>query len=258
MTVQNTTVISVGYVEPNSPSTSQLGEGTYTLNKRSNVPYVSLVGSLGYRKTISWGEIADVPCRELVTVHNASYHGGDIFINKGDDTNNWPRRISVPVGFRTTSFISDEGPQTLLQTNFPCDTRAAKRAYFNVDARVALESPIEELRVYTRGRRLDGSMQSGNGLFGQVSPFGPGLGYLNGYVYPILSDLNYIPLGQGASESDDTRPHNLLDASDVFINIGNSSLIQVLRWPADAQDSEFFPVPSPNSPYPAAWFVIEY
>lgn len=124
----NRTVISAGYVEPNRASNIQLGDGIYTLNKRSNVPFVSLVGSLGFRKTISWGESAEVPCNELVTVHNASYHGGDIFLNKGGDTNNRPGRITVPVRFVEELVVVTEGENVALKTSFPCDVRAAKRA----------------------------------------------------------------------------------------------------------------------------------
>jgi len=253
----NTTVITAGYVPPNEPSSTQLGEGIYSLNKRSNVPFIQLVGSAGYRKTISWGELCEVPCGQVVTVWNASYHGGDIFINKGPDMCNRPSRISVPVPFEFKQVQTGEGLQTLWSTVFPCDTRAAKRAFLNVDAVTNNpDSNNGNQTVFVRGRRLNGSMQCENSLQYFDPPWGPGVGYLNGLIYPIQTELVYIPLGQGASEGDDTRPHNLLDASDVFFLLGfDNDLTEFFTWPAD---SDIFGFPTGQAPAPGTWYIIEY
>lgn len=257
----NTTVIPCGYVDPNKLSSTQVGPGLYSLNKRSNVPYVGLIGSAGFRKVISWGEVAEVPCGQLVTVSNASFHGGDIFINKGPDMCNRPSRITVPVPFVLGNITTPEGVETAWNSSFPCDTRAAKRAYLNVDATVNLldneglsGSPIT---AFIRGRRLDGSMKTENSLSQFAAPFGPGVGFLSAISIPVAADMNYIPLGQGASFGDDTRPHNMLDAGDVFFLIGGPAtpLSDVMTWPAS---TGVFGFPTGQAAAPGTWYVIEY
>lgn len=254
----NTTVISVGYADPNQATSTQVGAGVYSLNKRSNVPFVQFIGSAGYRKTISWGEICEVPAKEVVTVWNASYHGGDIFINKGPDMCNRPSRISVPVPYQTARYLDPDGIASYINVwrpIFPCDTRAAKRAYLNIDAYVTPVPPSDFI-AFVRGRRLNGSMQCANSLSQFAPPYGPGVGFLNALVYPALQTLSYIPLGQGASPGDDTRPHNLLDAGDVFFDLDENGVIaDWFSWPADSALSGF---PSGAASAPGTWYVIEY
>jgi len=250
----NTTVIPCGYVDPNRASSTQLGPGTYSLNKRSNVPFVGLRGSAGFQKTISWGEIAEVPAGQLISVVNASYHGGDIFVNKGPDMCNRPSRITVPVQFQNVAFEDGEGDNVSWSSVFPCDTRAAKRAYVNIDAvTIGGNTP---LTVFIRGRRLDGSMKTENSLAQFVAPWGPGVGFLSALVLPVASVLLNIPLGLNAPLGDDTRPHTLLDAGDVFVVIGAAGLLtDVMTWPAGADIFEF---PAGQAPAPGCFYTIEY
>jgi hypothetical protein len=257
---QNTTVIPCGYVDPNKLSNTQVGPGFYSLNKRSNVPFVGLIGSAGFRKVISWGEIAEIPCGQLVTISNASFHGGDIFINKGPDMCNRPSRITVPVPFTFGTITTGEGDEKAWNSTFPCDTRAAKRAYLNVDARVNLFNLDGDsgapLTAFIRGRRLDGSMKTENSLAQFAAPFGPGVGFLSAISIPVSTDMSYIPLGQGASFGDDTRPHNLLDAGDIFFLLGiQETLADRITWPAS---SDIFGFPPGQAPAPGTWYVIEY
>jgi len=258
---QNTTVIPCGYVDPNKLSNTQIGPGKYSLNKRSNVPFVGLIGSAGFRKVISWGEVAEVPAGQLVTVSNASYHGGDIFINKGPDMCNRPSRITVPVPFNLGTIQTPEGLETAWNSSFPCDTRAAKRAYLNVDARVNLVDPgggsAAPLTAFIRGRRLDGSMRTENSLVQFSAPFGPGVGFLSAVSIPVSTDMSYIPMGQGAIFGDDTRPHNLLDAGDIFflLGTGGPTLADRITWPAS---SDVFGFPPGQAAEPGTWYVIEY
>lgn len=261
MSALNTAVINAGYVGPNEDSSSKLGEGTYSLNKRSNVPFVSLVGSAGYKKTISWGELVEVPCGQLVTVHNSSYHGGDIYINKGPDICNRPSRITVPVPLQViyTTPFDEEGRRLAVYGGlYPCDTRAAKRAYACIDANV-LPGVAAGLTFFIRGRRLDGSMNCANVLATMAQPFGPGVGFMSAILFPPNTQLSYIPLGQGAIATDDTRPHTLLDAGDVFANLGNVSVPflpgTLLEWPASVNVPGF---PASFSDLPGSWYVIEY
>jgi hypothetical protein len=255
----NTSVIPVGYVGPNFDSATKLGAGTYSLNKRSNVPFISLIGSAGYKKTISWGELVDVPGGQLVTVRNASYHGGDIFVNKGRDICNRPSRITVPVQFKPIFLGTPSGTPpaapALYGADFPCDTRAAKRAYLNIDANLESNSS-----VYVRGRRLDGSMNTENSLGVLNVPFGPGVGFLSGLAYLLGEQMAYIPLGQGAIASDDSRPHNLLDAGDVFFDLGIAEFPFVpeslFNWPA-GNVIDGFPTYA-KTLVPGAWYIVEY
>lgn len=253
----NTTTIPVGFVQPQVPSQTQLGPGVYSLSKRSNVPFVALVGSSGYRKVISWGELVEVPCGQLVTVWNASYHAGDIWINKGRDENNCPARITVPVRFQEVTVDVVEGESNAWTPLYPCDTRSARRAYLCIDARVNPNFPA--LPVFIRGRRLDGSMNTDNSLAEYDPPYGPGVGFLCALSYTGGQALTYIPLGLNASPDDDTRPHNLLDAGDVFILLGDGTdLVTAFDWPASV-GGEFSDVfPESPAPAPGAWYVLEY
>lgn len=259
MSGENTTVISIGYVGPNTASGTQLGPGFYSLNKRSNVPFVGLVGSAGFRKTISWGEICEIPKGQLVTVHNLSYHGGDIFMNKGRDICNRPSRITVPVRYTLLSVATPELTQPLWTADYPCDTRAAKRAYLNVDAYVTdNDANIEGITAFIRGRQLGDSMNCENSLQYFPKPWGPGVGFLSAINYGVNNALTYVPLGQGALQGDDTRPHNLLSAGDVFFlfnGAAGSPLGNFLTWPADR---DVFGYPQQQAPGPGTWYVIEY
>lgn len=251
---QNTTIIRCGYVDPNDASDTRLGPGVYSLNKRSNVPFVGLRGSAGFQKQISWGEVAEVPCGELVTVINNSYHGGDIFISKGPDVNNRPSRITVPVMFQNVGFTEEGGPNVAWASVFPCDTRGAKRAYVNIDAFSVPENPF--LTVFIRGRRLDGSMKTNNSLSQFPAPWGPGVGFLSALQVGPSTVLSNIPLSLNGVMSDDTRPHTLLDAGDVFMVIGPGGILSdVIDWPASKGISEF---PDENVPFPGIWYTIEY
>ncbi len=251
----NTTVIGVGQVGAGEASSAQLGHGVYSLNKRSNVPFIGLVGSSGFRKTVSWGEIAEVPCDELVTVVNQSFHSGDIWLNKGRDPCNRPSRITVPVEYEISQYNAGEGVQDLWRAKYPCDVRGAKRAYLSVDATVL--SDTSGMVTYIRGRRLDGSMETANSLAPLDAPFGPGVGYLSAMTLPVNTALVLIPLGMGAIITDDTRPHVLLDASDVFFLLGptGNPLSDSLGWPLD---SGTFGFPSGRAAAPGAWYTIEY
>lgn len=255
----NTAVIPVGFVGPNLDSATKLGAGTYSLNKRSNVPFVSLVGSAGYKKTITWGELVDVPSGQLVTVHNASYHGGDVFISKGRDMCNRPSRITIPVPYKVfyRGTPSGDPPATnaLFAAEYPCDTRAAKRAYLSIDA-----NAIAQATAFIRGRRLDGSMNTTNSLGVYTPPFGPGVGFMSGLEFIAGSQLSYIPLGQGALGSDDSRPHCLLDAGDVFFDLGIASdpwdPNTLFEWPAGRFYVDGFP--NQKAELPGFWYVVEY
>jgi len=258
---ENSTVIEAGFVLPSQNSETKLGPGLYSMNKRCNVPFVSLVGSAGFRKMFSWGELAEVPVGQIVSIHNASFHGGDIVLNKGGDICNRPSRISVPVEMiMSMTAPGFEGVQPLWTNSYPCDTRGAKRAYLNVDAFVNPISVVSgggPLTAFIRGRRIAGSMNTESSLRAFGPPWGPGVGFLSAIEVPVNTTLNYIPFGQGASFSGtDTRSHNLLDAGDIFFLFPIGAILaDVMTWPAD---SGVFSFPTGKRPAPGTWFVIEY
>lgn len=252
---QNSSVIPIGYVGANDVSKSQLSAGSYSLSRRANVPFVTLVGSAGFSKTLTWGESGVVPKNETVTVKNSSYHGGDIWLNKDVDPCNRPSRISVPVKYQVVQVPGIAPAQYVWQADFPCDVRAAKRAYWNADALVQV-AQVSGIDLYVRGRRLDGSMNTDNYLGFYTAPYGPGVGFLNYHNVPPSTEVSYIPLGQGAPPGDDTRPHMLLDAHDVFMNMGASNTIDdFVLSPASANQ-----LPPPTSPFILyeTFYVIEY
>lgn len=100
----------------------------YSLGVNSTVPYVQLLGSRGGQKLFTWGEQIIVPPREFVTVKNASYHPGDIFIQSGWDPAAKPERVTVPVKLLLDNSNPDEA-FWFLYPEHGVDTRRCRRAY---------------------------------------------------------------------------------------------------------------------------------
>lgn len=257
-------VINAGYVAPGENSALQVNCGLYSLSNRCNVPYVELIGSAGFRKTITWGELAYVPVSQAVTIANASYHGGDIVLNQGNDICNRPARITVPVPFFITETEVDIGnPLNLWASGFPCDTRGARRAYLMIDARARQFANDEPAGVFVRGKRKDnGSHNAVSPITEFEPPFGPGVGYINAHQFLAGEALSYIPLGEGASLGNDSRPHALLDAADAFLSLTRFDevydLSSILTWPADGQTFDFYDIPYGSTDAPGTWYLIEY
>lgn len=246
VTSPNQTQVSCGYVGPNAVSRTQIGNGRYSLAKRSNVPFVELVGAGGFSKVISWGETAEVASKTLVSVKNVSYHGGNIWLNRGNDPDNQPRAITVPV---TCSLATFTGYATqFLITAFPCDTRAAHRAYFTLDARRTAGGATS---LQVRLRQLSATMNTPNTLGAFAAPYGPGTGMLVQYTVTGGTAVIQVPLGFGATWGDDSRPHTLLDASDVFIRT-TVSFAADFTWPI------YTPIAPGVLPIPGAWYTVEY
>jgi len=197
-----------GYIAPNQMGNQQLSSGTYSLSSRSNVPYVTLVGSGGNTKTFSWGEIVTIPDGEACSVKNSSFHGGDIFINAGCDDANRPARITVPVQMENQTF----GETDIIRTSYPADVRMARRAYLVIDA-VTQGLTAPEATII--GKRYDGSHNTDSQLPNLLSE--PGAGYENVLEFVVPEEIGPIPLGQGANYSDDTRPHALLTTAEVYL-----------------------------------------
>lgn len=189
-----------GYVQPSGQSNQRLGCGVYSLSARSNVPFVRIQGRT-VDKTITWGEIAEVPFGELCSVTNASWHGGDIFINGGCDYDNKPARITVPVPFA-------QGVGILVGQwvpGYPADVRTARRAYLCFDA----TSPAADPSIVTvLGQRFDGSHNTSNEIDAALGI--PGAGYIDSHAVPLNTLIGIIPLGHLALLGGDGRPHTLL------------------------------------------------
>lgn len=199
----------IGYVASNQNSNQQISAGTYSLSARSTVPFVALVGSGGYYKTFSWGEIVEVPDGEACTVRNASYHGGDIFLNAGCDYDNRPARITVPVPIENPQVF---GGVTGIGTVFPVDTRLARRAYFV--SGYQWDGPGEGT-VYVIGQQFEGSLQTANEL---QSAGVSGAGYYEIHEIWVSTTLGNVPLGKRAVYGVyDAVPHTLLTCARVLL-----------------------------------------
>ena len=253
----NVATIEVGFAEPRATTQTLLSEGVYSLAARSNVPFVTLVGSAGFRKTFTWGEIAEVPRGQMVTVRNASYHAGDIVINRGADYDNRPARITVPVELEVIDVPLEEGSG--YRTKFPVDARMARRAFLCVDASV-LETAAYDVLFYRRGRRLDGSMKTTNlvalydfnGVFEAMS----GTGYLDYGSLGKGDSLSRLPLGKGSIPGDNASPHFLLDGIDAALltTRGEGGVSEnLIRVP----DFDFGPNLAPDV-IPPCWYLLEY
>lgn len=113
-------------VEPNQQTTLTLSGGKsipyiYSLGINSTVPFIQLIGSAMGQKLFSWNEKIIVPPGQLVTVANASFHPGDIWINSGWDPSVRPTRVTVPVGISVANGV--------IVPNHVLDVRRAHRAF---------------------------------------------------------------------------------------------------------------------------------
>lgn len=197
-----------GYVLPGAKSNLSLAGGKngahYSLSSQCNLPYVTLAGSKGYQKTISWGEVAEVPCGQLVTVINDSAHAGNLIINAGKDPCPLPARITVPV--RIVSTGAEFGTS---QTAYAFDTRRAKRAYLFIVAAGAIVATVVGRSRY--------NMPTVN----TITAPNVGTGYQFAQNYSVaFPQIPPIPLGFLAFQGDDTRPMALLDSALVAFDVG--------------------------------------
>jgi hypothetical protein len=200
---QKITQFYAGYAHPNQSTSLKLSKGYYSLSSRSNVPYVEFAGSNGYTKTISWGEWAEIDCDQLVTIRNASAHGGDIFINSGIEPDPLPSRVTVPVR------ITPSGEFNLGMTPW-VDTRRAVRAYFVINAQGGALITVYGVSITSHAT-----------LNLNTGPGEPGPGYKETHIIPPNVAWPLIPLGYRAMLGDDTRPHSLLDkATLTFAGVG--------------------------------------
>lgn len=98
----------------------------YSLGVNSSVPYIRLIGGQSSQKLFSWNEEIVVPPGQFVTVANASFHPGDIFMQSGVDPSAKPQRVTVPVTLRE---VVVPGEDNYMEPLFPLDTRRARRAF---------------------------------------------------------------------------------------------------------------------------------
>jgi hypothetical protein len=205
----------IGYVGPNQNSSTALSAGSYTLSARSNVPFVSLVGRGGFKKIFTWGETVKVPHKEMCTVRNESFHGGDIYINAGCEETNRPARITVPVPFTNVGGA--------WEPLFPADVRLARRAFLYFDAYVSANPPFSST-ITILGLRTDGSHKTSNEISLITSPFKPGSGYVDARVIPVFTLLEPQPLGHLAGPPGDTTPHALLTTAAAYLTVSHLTL----------------------------------
>ena len=199
---------------PNRLTDLKLPGGTYCLSSRSNIPYIRLIGGSTSQKIFGWNEEIIVPEHELVTVQNASYHGGDIIINSGMDYSAKPSRITVPVGIVDNGV----GADPRFTPEYPLDTRRAQRAFLygfrtpvggaNMDIVVTQQA---ETSSFPQGPT---SLGEGGGVTATLSQT---------VTVPAGTDINGFPLGQGASSDDSV--HALLDSVTFELPAAAQSLI---------------------------------
>ena len=204
---QKINTFGTGFALPGQPTSLRLSAGRYSLSSRSNVPYVRFAGSKGFSKTISWGEWAEIDCDQLVTVENASAHGGDIYINSGVDPDPLPSRITVPIQYGPATEF-DPGSIGWL------DTRRAKRAYFVMRYSGTQATLFRIYGVTTGTHRTENQI---------VAPGEQGPGYIQDHT--VLGNIAWppIPLGYNTLLGDDSRPHTLLDKVRITVFGGPSA-----------------------------------
>jgi hypothetical protein len=192
--IQNFGEFIAAKVAPNTQARNlMLGPGFYSLSVRGNVPFVLLKGASRQQKVFGFGETIAIQEGKTVTVWNASYHTGDIFINGGQDWPTIPARITVPVPL---TFVPD-GTDFIVSAP-PVDTRRARSVWFMSDITT---SPVSVIR---RGKRIQGSHDTGNQGVSSQWVDATAVGFAN---------ANYIPMGFHADTT--TRPMTNLDTVEL-------------------------------------------
>jgi len=221
---------------PNEISNQVITSGAYSLSTLSTCPYVRLIGSTGAQKLFSWNERVEIPNGETARVQNASCHRGDIFINGGYDYSTLPARVTIPVPL---TFV-DAPDFVIITPEYGVDTRRARRAFFTFFQPDVTFPPPGGLAL-VRGKVTNHSYNTGNEIPLIPPPVGPeaGIGFACPAFIPSLTVTPMIPLGYGASFTDSTNPHTLLDCAEVTI-LGFDDHAAWLAFP------------------PTAFYVLEY
>lgn len=189
----------------------------YSLGINSTIPYVKLIGSAMGQKLFSWNERIEVPPGEMVTVANASFHPGDIWINSGWDPAVLPSRVTVPVG------VSVVGAN--IEPDFPIDTRRALRAW--VQGFPASGGP----QVFTTVGIAKLRSHNVNPAF--TYAVNATAEYTTSFTVPPFTSPGLLPLGQKAQPGDPV--HALLDAAsfqwgDVAFTTQSGAVYYVLEY----------------------------
>jgi len=192
--IQNFGEFAAAKVRPGEQANGlNLGPGFYSLSTRGNVPFVQFRGADRQQKTFSWGEVIAVPEGKTVTVFNASYHTGDIFLNGGADWPTIPGRVTVPV----QPTFETEGTNTIITVG-PVDARRARSVW------LMLSVTTNNVPGVRRGVRIKGSHDTGNQ--------GTGSEWVD--AAPVLfANGVYIPMGFRADTT--VRPMTNLDTVEL-------------------------------------------
>jgi hypothetical protein len=222
---------------PYEISNQVITSGAYSLSTLSTCPYVRLIGSTGAQKLFSWNERVEIPDGETARVQNASCHRGDIFINGGSDYTTLPARVTIPVPVTYEEF---DVAVVLIKPDLGVDTRRARRAFFTFLQPDTTAVQPEGVAII-RGKVTNHSYNTGNEIPLVIPPVGPdvGIGYACAAFIPPLTITPMIPLGYGASFTDSTNPHTLLDCGEITI-VGFNDNAAWLAFP------------------PTAFYVLEY
>lgn len=198
----------------------------YSLSTRSTVPYVQFLGSGNSQKVFGWNELIEVPPGEMVSVFNASAHGGDIVINAGADQTTAPARVTIPVP------VIDNAAQGFWEAEWPVDTRRARRAFV-----AGIRNPQDGVTDI-----LVGATHQANGSFlhNPDAVSGGGEGSISQVISQQRVDPDtqpsLVPLGINAGYGDDL-PHALLDQVSLIVSpndpdviLRNGAILVVLEY----------------------------
>ena len=174
----------------------------YSLGVNSTVPYIKLIGGASSQKLFSWNEQIVVPPRQFVTVANASYHPGDIFLQAGSDPSAKPGRVTIPFTLREITVPAEDN---YLEPTHVVDTRRARRAYvvgFSPTANDLGNYPFIAVGI-SRGRsHIVNPALSTEGA-------GADALFTSQIDVPPFTDPGILPLGNKALPTDTV--HDLLD-----------------------------------------------
>ena len=196
-------------VQPEQTTDLKLSGGrkvpyVYSLGVNSTIPYIRLIGGASSQKLFSWNEEIVVPPGQMVTVANASYHPGDIFMQSGVDPSAKAGRVTIPV---TLQLVTVPGEDDYFEPVFPVDTRRARRAFVTGFANVANVLPLYSF--YAIGISKNRSHTNDPALSFEGGQ--PRARYTNLIEIPPFTQPGLLPLGDRALPTDTV--HTLLDVA---------------------------------------------
>ena len=186
--------------EPTKEDGQTLGPGRWCLSPRSTVPFVEIaVARFGIR-TLSWGEVLEVPEKSHGAMKNASFHGGDAIMTAVGTHASAPQRpacVTIPADVK----LDETGTFYITRK---VDARTARRIYLVNAGGTAPDAPgFFAVNVTHQAPARSDAFAPGTGAATSAQ------GLTEAHLVTFFAHM--IPMGIGAGDILDTLGRSLAE-----------------------------------------------